>query len=61
MFKFIRKIRIGFLHATYHRKIKQADSARQDKDIIAFKKYIYQAEDAWRKLVVLQEKQKNKL
>jgi len=58
MFKFIRNIRIGLLHATYHRNIKQAESARGKQDIVAFKKHIYQAEDAWRKLVILIEKNK---
>jgi hypothetical protein len=58
MFKFIRKLRIGILHAAYHRNIKHAESSRANHDIVAFKKYIYRAEDAWRKLVVLQEKQK---
>ena len=58
MFKFIRKLRIGILHATYHRNIKRAEMARGNQDIVAFKKYIYRAEDAWRKLVILQEKQK---
>jgi hypothetical protein len=46
------------LHATYHRNIKKADFARKQQDIIKFKKYIYQAEDAWRKLVILREKTK---
>lgn len=58
MFKFIRKLRIGILHAAYHRNIKRAEKARETRDIIAFKKHIYRAEDAWRKLVILQEKQK---
>lgn len=56
MFKFIKSIRIGFLHATYHRNIKRAEQARINQDIVAFKKHIYRAEDAWRKLVILREK-----
>lgn len=54
----IRKIRIGFLHAKYHRNLKRANLARVKRDIVKFKKYIYQAEDAWRKLVILAEKTK---
>ena len=50
--------RIGILHAKYHRNIKKADKARENQDIIEFKKYIYRAEDAWRKLVILTEKLK---
>ena len=51
-----RKIRTGLLHATYHRNMKQAEVARKSQDIIAFKKYIYLAEDAWRKIVILNNK-----
>jgi hypothetical protein len=58
MINWIRKIRIGLLHATYHRNMKRAVTARTALDVIKFKKYIYQAEDAWRKLVILQEKVK---
>jgi hypothetical protein len=58
MFKWLYNWRIGMLHATYHRNIKKADFARKQQDIIKFKKYIYQAEDAWRKLVILREKTK---
>ena len=36
--------------------IKKADIARESFNVIEFKKYIYRAEDAWRKLVILQEK-----
>lgn len=50
------KIRIGLLHATYHRNIKYAESARQKQDIVLFKKYIYRAEDIWKKIVILTEK-----
>jgi len=38
--------------------MKRADQARQKQDIVEFKKYIYQAEDAWRKIIILTEKQK---
>jgi hypothetical protein len=56
MNKWIIKIRVGLLHATYHRNIKKADAARESLDIIKFRKYVYKAEDAWRKLVLLTEK-----
>ena len=56
MRKIIIKIRIGLLHAAYHRNMKKADVARESRDIISFKKYIYAAEDAWRKLVILTNK-----
>ena len=58
MLKWINKIRIGFLHAKYHRKMRFAISASEDKDLKKFKKYVYQAEDAWRKMVIIIEKQK---
>ena len=58
MIKWFRKIRIGFLHAKYHRAMKQADMARENLDILKFKKYIYQAEDAWKQIVILTEKSK---
>jgi len=58
MFKTIRIIRIGFLHATYHRNMKWAGNARTQQNIIKFKKYIYRAENAWRKLVILSNKNK---
>ena len=56
MLKYFIKIRIGLLHATYHRNMKRADTARSCKDIIKFKKYVYAAEDAWRKIVMLTNK-----
>jgi hypothetical protein len=56
MLKTLIKIRIGLLHATYHRNMKKADSARVNHDIIAFRKYIYKAEDVWRKIVILTNK-----
>lgn len=52
----IVKVRIGFLHAAYHRNMKKADIARSKQDIVTFKKYIYRAEDAWRQLVILTQK-----
>mgnify|MGYP003630235142 CR=1 FL=1 len=58
MRKLLRTIRIGFLHATYHRNLKWAQEVRKTGDIIKFKKYIYQAEDAWRKIVILTNKNK---
>lgn len=58
MIKWIRTLRIGILHAKYHRNMKRANTARNNQDIVAFKKYIYRAEDAWRKLVILIEKNK---
>lgn len=44
------------LHATYHKNMKLAEKAREDHDIVTFKKYIYRAEDAWRKLVIITNK-----
>lgn len=58
MFKIIRTIRIGFLHAKYHRNMKWAKNERTQQNIVKFKKYIYRAEDAWRKLVILTNKNK---
>ena len=58
MVKFFRKIRIGLLHATYHRNMKKAVIARKQANVVKFKKYIYRAEDAWRRMVTLIEKQK---
>ena len=56
MIAFFIKIRIGLLHATYHRNMKRANNARSQRDIIKFKKYVYAAEDAWRKIVMLTNK-----
>lgn len=56
--RWVRNIRIGLLHATYHRNLKRAELAQQQRNIESFKKHVYAAEDAWRKLVVLQEKNK---
>lgn len=38
--------------------MKRAIQAKLEKDIRKFKKHVYRAEDAWRKLVVLSDKQK---
>ena len=56
MYKRWIKFRIGILHAAYHRNIKRANQYRIAHDVIKFKKYIYRAEDVWRKLVILTEK-----
>lgn len=58
MFNWLRKFRISILHAKYHRAMRKAIQAREDLDIVRFKKYVYMAEDAWRKIVVLTEKSK---
>ena len=57
MLKWINKIRIGLLHAKYHRYMRLAEQSREDKNLIKFKKYVYRAEDAWRKMVIIIEKQ----
>ena len=46
------------MHATYHRNMKCAEIARSQKNVIKFKKYIYRAEDAWKKVVILTNKNK---
>jgi len=58
MLKWINNIRIGLLHAKYHRCMRIVEQSREDKNLIKFKKHVYQAEDAWRKMVILIEKQK---
>ena len=58
MINWIRKIRIGFLHARYHRILRKADRSRTQQNVVEFKKHIYQAEDVWRKIVILTEKMK---
>lgn len=50
------QIRISILNATYHRNMKHAEQCRAKADIIKFKKHVYAAEDAWRKLVILMQK-----
>lgn len=55
----LRSIRIALLHASYHRNLKKAVYIQEhDGGLERFKKYIYRSEDAWRKIVTLQEKQK---
>lgn len=56
--KLFRSFMIGIYHAKYHRNIKFAESAKNKKNIRKFKKYVYRAEDAWRQVVVLTEKNK---
>ena len=58
MFKWFRNFKIAILHASYHRNLRKAEICQIAKDINGFKKYIYRAEDAWRKLVILVEKNK---
>jgi len=48
---------MGLTHARYHRNMKRAYRAKTEQNIRKFKRYIYRAEDAWRKLVVLTDKQ----
>jgi hypothetical protein len=54
--KILDKIRIAISHARYHRYLKHAEQAKENKDIKKFKKYIYRAEDAWRKVVLITKK-----
>lgn len=56
MLNWLRRIKIGILHATYHRNMKRAEQARKNHDIVKFKKYIYRAEDAWKTLITIKEK-----
>ena len=56
MINIIRKIRIGLLHAAYHRNMRKAETARSNQNVLQFKKHVYAAEDAWRKIVILIEK-----
>lgn len=58
MIKFIRNIQINILHAAFHRNLKRAETARKQQNIKKFKQYVYAAEDAWRKLVIIKEKNK---
>ncbi len=58
MFNWLRKIRIGFLHAKFHRNMRRAIDARENQNVIKFKKYVYRAEDAWKRIVILTEKTK---
>jgi|TARA_R100000081_G_C4643607_1_gene79086 hypothetical protein len=54
--KFLDKIRIGLFHASYHRNLKYAEQARENSNIKKFRKYIYRAEDAWKKIVIIKKK-----
>jgi hypothetical protein len=36
--------------------MKRAEVARKKQDIVAFKKYVYAAEDSWRKIVIISNK-----
>jgi endonuclease IV len=56
--KLLDKIRIGLCHASYHRNLRYAEEQKEKKDINKFKKHIYRAENAWRRLVQIQEKYK---
>lgn len=56
----IIKLRIALLHATYHRNIRRAEASMSESDIQSFRKYVYKAEDAWRKIVILTDKIKTK-
>ena len=56
----INKFLIGWYHAKYHRNLKKAEMAKDDKNIHAFKQFIYKAEDAWRKIIILNNKNKKK-
>jgi hypothetical protein len=56
--KLLDKIRTGLFHASYHRNLRYAEEQKEKKDINKFKKYIYRAENAWRRLVQIQEKYK---
>ena len=57
--KLLDNIRIGLYHAAYHRNLRYAQEQKQRKNINQFKKYVYRAENAWRRLVLIQEKYKN--
>ena len=56
----INKFLIGWYHAKYHRNLKKAENAQKLKDINEFKKHVYQAEDAWKPVIVLTNKNKKK-
>jgi hypothetical protein len=56
MNQLIKNLRIAVLHAKYHRNLKRADQSRKKQDIVSFQRYIYRAEDAWRKLVIIKHK-----
>jgi len=56
---FFEKILVGIYHATYHRNIRNAEKAKDKKDIELFKKSVYRAEDAWKKIVLIKKKYSN--
>ena len=58
MRKLINKIRVGLLHAKYHRNLKSAETARKQQDIVKFKKHVYRAEDTWKQIVIITNKNK---
>ena len=47
------KVLIGWYHARYHKNLKKAEAAKDSKDLYKFKKYIYKAEDAWKKIITI--------
>ena len=57
--KFLDKIRIGLYHAAYHRNLRYAEQQKEKKDIFKFQKYVYRAEDAWKKLITIKKKYQN--
>jgi hypothetical protein len=38
--------------------MRRIEAAREQSDLVKFKKCVYKAEDAWRRMVILIEKQK---
>lgn len=56
----INKFLIGWYHAKYHRNLKKAVAAKDNKNIQKFKHFIYKSEDAWRQLIILNNKNKKK-
>jgi len=56
----INKILIGWYHAKYHRYLKKAETAKNEKNIHKFKEHVYQAEDAWKHVIILTNKNKKK-
>lgn len=54
--KILITIRIGFLHARYHKHFRNAIIAKEDSDIKKFKVCIYKAEDCWKQIVLLNSK-----
>lgn len=56
----INKFLIGWYHAKYHRNLKKAEKAKDNKNIHEFKQFVYSAEDAWKKIIILNNKNKKK-